>query len=392
MKRFIYFTIAVSIILASCSKEKSYTETELNGVKIIENTRQGTDPDFKFALKHLYTIQNSEADTSFVLNFPGDRNDVNSDIDSKMNLYVVDNKKSKILKFDQTGKFIKDWGGKGQGPGEFPWNPVDIFVSEKDTAVYVYDGSGRLTIFDMEGNFKIFYNIQGKNMRASNFFMTGIGPLFIGETYDGQWGTDDFKMGKCLYNATPEFRIKDKIFGELKPFDMKKIDADDQGLMTAISGQNIYIAGSTKTSYEIFRINYDGSKISEIRKKYAPLRRSKEELADIQEALDKFTQRTGGQIQFKEISNLRSVITHIFLDNAQNLWVSVNESMFSPEGQEFDIFNDEGHFLRTVTVPELSGLKVRSKGKFLIAATPIEENYSEDGKADVVIKVFELTF
>jgi hypothetical protein len=37
MKRFIYFTIAVSIILASCSKEKSYTETELNGVKIIEN-------------------------------------------------------------------------------------------------------------------------------------------------------------------------------------------------------------------------------------------------------------------------------------------------------------------------------------------------------------------
>jgi hypothetical protein len=100
----------------------------------------------------------------------------------------------------------------------------------------------------------------------------------------------------------------------------------------------------------------------------------------------------GGQLQFKEISNLRSVITHIFLDNAQNLWVSVNESMFSPEGQEFDIFNDEGHFLRTVTVPELSGLKVRSKGKFLIAATPIEENYSEDGKADVVIKVFELTF
>jgi hypothetical protein len=33
MKRFIYFTIAVSIILASCSKEKSYTETELNGVR-----------------------------------------------------------------------------------------------------------------------------------------------------------------------------------------------------------------------------------------------------------------------------------------------------------------------------------------------------------------------
>lgn len=390
MKTNLLIVIILTALLASCSSEKPYTESFSNGVKIVENTKQGTDPDFKFELKHLYTIQNSEADTSFVLNFPGDRNDVNSDIDSEMNLYVVDNKKSKILKFDKTGKFIKDWGRKGQGPGEFPWNPVDIFVSEKDTAVYVYDSSGRLTIFDMEGNFKIFYNIQGKNMRASNFFMTGNGPLFIGETYEGQWGTDDFKMGKCLYNAAQEFKIKNNIYGELKPFDMKKIDADDQGLMTAISGKNIYIAGNTKTSYEIFRIDYDGNKISEIKKKYAPLRRSKEELAEIKEALDKFTQRTGGQIQFKEVSNLRSVITQLFLDNAHNLWVSVNESMFSPDGQEFDVFNDEGQFLRTVTVPELTGLKVRSKGKYLIAATPIEENYSKDGKADVVIKVFEL--
>lgn len=383
-------TVILSIILAGCSSEKPYTETELNGVKIIENTRRGIDPDFKFSIKHLYTIQNSETDTSFVLNFPGDRNDVNSDIDSKLNLYVVDNKRSRILKFNSSGKFVKDWGRKGQGPGEFPWNPADIFVSDADTTVYVYDASGRLSLFDFEGNFKKFYNIQGKNMKASNFFMTSNGPLFIGETYEGQWGTDEFKMGKCLYNASPEFGIKDKIYGHLEPFDMKKIDPDDQGLMTAINDKSIYIAGSTKTEYEIFRFDYSGNKISDIKKKYAPLRRPKEELAEIKEALDKFTIKMGGQIQFKEISTLRSVITQIFLDNAQNLWVSVNESMFNEEGQEFDVFNNEGLFLKTVSVPELAGLKVRAKGKYLIAATPIEENYSEDGKADVTVKVLEL--
>ncbi|MBN2858071.1 MAG: 6-bladed beta-propeller [Candidatus Delongbacteria bacterium] len=390
MKNLILITIMLSIILTGCSSEKPYTETELNGVKIVENTKAGIEPDFNVNFKHLYTIQNSENDTSFVLNFPGDRNDLNSDIDSKLNLYVVDNKRSKILKFDKNGKFVNDWGRKGQGPGEFPWNPVDIFVSEKDTTVYVYDGSGRLSLFDLEGNFKKFFNIQGKNMRASNFFMTDNGPLFIGETYEGQWGTDEFKMGKCLYNATPEFGIKDKIYGHLEPFDMKQIDADDQGLMTAINDRSIYIAGGTKTEYEIFRFDYSGKKISEIKKKYAPLRRSKEELAEIKEALEKFTQKMNGQIQFKEVSTLRSVITQMFLDHSNNLWVSVNESMFNEEGQQFDIFNNEGHFLKTVSVPELTGLKVRSKGKYIIAATPIEENYSEDGKADVVIKVFEL--
>lgn len=390
MKKLLLTAAIFSILLAGCSSEKPYTETESDGIKIIENTRKGTDPDFNFSIKHIYTIQNSEADTSFVLNFPGDRNDVNSDIDSKLNLYVVDNKRSKILKFDSRGKFVKDWGRKGQGPGEFPWNPADIFVSEKDTTVYVYDGSGRLTLFDFDGNFKKFYNIQGKNMRASNFFMTSNGPLFIGETYEGQWGTDEFKMGKCLYNATPEFGIKDKIYGRLEPFDMNKIDADDQGLITAINENSIYVAGTTKTEYEIFRFEYSGNKIFDIKKKYAPLRRSKEELAEIKEALDKFTKKMNGQLRFKEVSSLRSVITQMFLDKAQNLWVSVNESMFREEGQEFDVFNEKGHFMKTVTVPELTGLKVRSKGRYLIAATPIEENYSEDGQADVIIKVFEL--
>ena len=110
----------------------------------------------------------------------------------------------------------------------------------------------------------------------------------------------------------------------------------------------------------------------------------------IQEALDKVAKNMGGMIEFKEVSNLRSVTTQMFVDSKGNLWVTVNESMFKEEGQEFDVFNKEGHFLKTVMIPELAGFKIRAKGKYLIAATPIEQNYSEGGKADVVIKVFEL--
>ena len=379
------------LILISCSKEKPFTESIQDGIKVIENSKQGIKPELKYTIKELFIVQNSEEDTTFVLNFPGHRADLNSDIDKDMNLYVVDNKRSMVLKFDSKGKFVKNWGAKGQGPGEFPRNPIDISVNSSENKVYVFDASARLSIFDLDGNFIKFYNSSGKRVRANNFYMTKNGPIFGCSTFEGQWGTNEFKMGFCLFNGTDEYNIKDKIAGKLKPFDMKKIDADDQKLKSAISNNEIYIADNSKNRYSISQYDYNGKKIKEIKKKYAPLRRSKEDLDEMKETLDKVSQNMQGRMEFKEVSNLKTAITQMFIDGKENLWVSVNESMFNDEGQQFDIFDKDGHFLKMVTVPELAGFKIRAKGKYLIAATPIEQNYSEGGKADVVIKIFQLS-
>ncbi|MDA3838504.1 MAG: hypothetical protein PF574_05935 [Candidatus Delongbacteria bacterium] len=237
MKKTILLTLTL-ILLLSCSKEIPFTETEVDGVKIIENSKAGINKELTYKIDEVMTIENNEEDTTFVLNFPQQRADLNSDLDKDGNLYVVDNSKNK---------------------------------------------------------------------------------------------------------------------------------------------------------YTISQYDYSGKKIREIKKKYAPLRRSKEDMDGINDALKKVSQQMGGMIEFKEVSNLRSAITQMFVDSNENLWVSVNESMFKEEGQDFDIFNKEGHFLTTVTVPELTGFKLRSKGKYIIAATSIEQNYSEGGKTDVVIKVFKLS-
>ncbi|MDA3885621.1 MAG: 6-bladed beta-propeller [Candidatus Delongbacteria bacterium] len=391
MKSKLIIMIVLLTLLISCTKEKPFTETEVDGVKIIENSKAGINKELTYTIDHVMTIENNEEDTTFVLNFPQHRADLNSDLDKDGNLYVVDNVKSFILKFDKTGKFVKQFGAKGLGPGEFPFSPIDINVVDSENKVYVFDGSGRMSIFDKDGNFDKFYNILSRGVRAKNLYMTDSGPLFGCEVFEGQWGTNEFKMGTCLYNSSPEFEIKDKIAGELKPFDMKNVDPDDQGVMSAISGKYIYVADNSKNKYTISQYDYSGKKIREIKKKYAPLRRSKEDMEGINDALKKVSQQMGGMIEFKEVSNLRSAITQMFVDSNENLWVSVNESMFKEEGQDFDIFNKEGHFLKTVTVPELTGFKLRSKGEYVIAATSIEQNYTEGGKADVTIKVFELS-
>jgi DNA-binding beta-propeller fold protein YncE len=59
---------------------------------------------------------------------------------------------SRVLKFDKDGKFVKQWGKKGAGPGEFDI-PHSVVVDAKGL-VYIADRNNkRLQVFDAEGTF-----------------------------------------------------------------------------------------------------------------------------------------------------------------------------------------------------------------------------------------------
>jgi hypothetical protein len=68
-------------------------------------------------------------------------------------LFVTDGYGNRrVVHFDKTGKFVKTWGKFGGGPGEFVL-PHMIVVDSKGT-LYVADrNSGRIQLFDQEGNF-----------------------------------------------------------------------------------------------------------------------------------------------------------------------------------------------------------------------------------------------
>jgi DNA-binding beta-propeller fold protein YncE len=59
---------------------------------------------------------------------------------------------SRVVKFDKNGNFVKTWGKKGKGPGEFDL-PHTVAVDSKGR-VYVGDReNNRIQIFDGDGNF-----------------------------------------------------------------------------------------------------------------------------------------------------------------------------------------------------------------------------------------------
>ncbi len=75
--------------------------------------------------------------------------------DSAGDIYVADGygNDARVAKFDKNGKFIKSWGSKGSGQGQF--NSVRGIAIDSRGNVYVADaGNKRIQVFDGDGNFR----------------------------------------------------------------------------------------------------------------------------------------------------------------------------------------------------------------------------------------------
>jgi DNA-binding beta-propeller fold protein YncE len=68
-------------------------------------------------------------------------------------LYVVDQGRTRIVKFDQNFKALAVWGKKGKGDGEFD-DPTSVAVDPTTSKVYVADPRNeRIQVFDLNGKF-----------------------------------------------------------------------------------------------------------------------------------------------------------------------------------------------------------------------------------------------
>jgi DNA-binding beta-propeller fold protein YncE len=81
--------------------------------------------------------------------------------DTQGNIYVADGYgNSRVAKYDRNGKWIKNWGSRGTGQGQF--NIVHGIAIDAQGNVYVGDeGNKRVQVFDSEGTFKTQFTNVG---------------------------------------------------------------------------------------------------------------------------------------------------------------------------------------------------------------------------------------
>jgi sugar lactone lactonase YvrE len=80
--------------------------------------------------------------------------------DSQGNTYIADGYvNSRVAKYDKNGDWVKQWGVKGNGPGQF--NTPHAIAIDKNDNIYVGDrGNQRIQIFDTDGRFLRQWKIE----------------------------------------------------------------------------------------------------------------------------------------------------------------------------------------------------------------------------------------
>jgi DNA-binding beta-propeller fold protein YncE len=104
---------------------------------------------------------------------------------------------ARVVKFSKDGKFIKAWGKKGAGPGEF--DTLHRLAMDSKGRLFVADrGNNRIQIFDQDGNFIAQWRQFG---RPSGIFISKSDTLYSVDSQSDEMTNPGVKRGIRIGSA-----------------------------------------------------------------------------------------------------------------------------------------------------------------------------------------------
>jgi len=324
---FITITTVFSCFIFSCSKPKDAdTKNDSNPVIVYPIVHKNDKPlDEKIhtvKLKKIFEIKRDDNASIYV-----------SCADKANNFYATHwltdrNGGNEIFIYDKTGKIIKSFGRRGQGPGEYT-NPY--YMSILNDTVLLYENSlNKIIKHDLSG--KHLYTLKTKQQGVS--FQNDSIMIFSG-LRQKKLNTSKYLVENAweIYNTKNN---NDSIFwlrscetaGSIST-DIMDISAIDQ------SNNKIYISTLSADQYEIEVFDFTGKKIAIIKKRYTPV------------ALNIDDKKTLGTD-----NNYAQAINKLYIDKKGRLLVNPNVLRTSTNNEYyFDVFENGEYLFRTI-LPE----------------------------------------
>ena len=180
-----------------------------------------------------HRIQKLTAEGNFVAEWkgpdPGFYGPRKIDIGPDQSLYVVDQGRTRIVRFDQNFKILATWGTKGNGDGQFD-DPTSLTVDRASGNVYVADPRNhRIQIFDGNGKFLASWQVPEWG-RAYGFEDLVVDP-----------NNSRLYASSANMDAVLVFDLNGKRMGELKPAAPIKLEGVS-GM--ALANRKLYVLAS----------------------------------------------------------------------------------------------------------------------------------------------------
>jgi len=163
-KSLLSFILLGSLVAFFCSKSewmgRTYTE---DGVPVIENHGPGIwgeNINKKISFSEDFTLGKESGENHVMFH-----TDIDVAVDPDANIYVLDMRNNRFLKFDKDGNHLWTAGKQGQGPGEL-LGPSKIKINPYHQEICVLDSFFKLHIYDLEG----YYNRTIRSDRAIEDF------------------------------------------------------------------------------------------------------------------------------------------------------------------------------------------------------------------------------
>jgi sugar lactone lactonase YvrE len=110
-------------------------------------------------------------------------------VDSKGNLWVVDENNKRIEKFNEAGEYVSSFGSSGTGNGQFS-RPTDIAVDPKGNLWVTDAGGNRVEEFNEKGEYLTKFGTYGSGNgqfnAAESVAIDSKGNIWVSDTYNGR--------------------------------------------------------------------------------------------------------------------------------------------------------------------------------------------------------------
>jgi hypothetical protein len=348
----------------------------VDGVTVISNGKKPTPPKgqsatLKLAEEQTFGLgENPDEAFSEVAAFV---------VDAAGTVFGLDSKDRRIKVFDPSGKFLRQIGKPGQGPGELGM-PANVQLTNDNNLMITDATNGKLSIFKLSGEHVKDVSTAGR-LGFVSMSLDAQGN-FLGQEMGLSPGDNKmyFEIKKFDPSLKPLFTLDKIEFAVPLPGSGTKINAMDMIRIYQFDRSGNILLGSSN-AYEIKVYSPEGKLIRTIQKDYSPEKITQQDIDEMLERLSGIP--TGAQV--KDLISFPESFPpfqYFFIDDHGRLYVRTYAKGKAKGEWMVDVFDPEGRFIAQFITK--SDLRLIKGGK----AYGVEE--TDDGFR--VIKRYAITW